>query len=107
MLLSFRWHLVKKLKKLQSSFLTFVGLLWFPINSIYAYYMKQLNFIFPATKPIYKILTARVHSINKKNKQHKNLMNYHFSLSSAILWNKNKNNPLWTLRKIYYVAFLS
>ena len=31
----------------------------YDMNQFYAYYMKQLNFIFPATKPIYKILTAQ------------------------------------------------
>ena len=31
----------------------------YDMNAMYAYYMKQLNFIFPATKPTYKIFTTQ------------------------------------------------
>ena len=29
------------------------------MNTMYAYYMKQLNFMFPSTKPIYFLFTAQ------------------------------------------------
>ena len=31
----------------------------YDMNAMYAYYMKQLNFIFPSTKPTYKMFTAQ------------------------------------------------
>ena len=57
----------------------------YDMNQFYAYYMKQLNFIFPATKPIYKILTAQ---------EFNELPFYNFGLFRVSFSNPHK---LWTL----------
>ena len=64
----------------------------YDMNQFYAYYMKQLNFIFPATKPIYKILTAQ---------EFNELPFYNFGLFRVSFTNIHK---LWTIgtKKSWY-----
>ena len=62
----------------------------YDMNSMYSYYMKQLNFIFPSTKPTYTTFT-----IDEFN----NLKFYNFGLYrvSFDLDENNKLHKLWTI----------
>ncbi len=64
----------------------------YDMNAIYAYYMKQLNFIFPSTKPTYKMFTTQ---------EFIDLKLYPFGLYNVSFTNRHK---LWTngLKKSWY-----